>query len=910
MAEEKPPAPQPGIPAFDRLGEKITVPPEQVPELEKLGGRVASPEELAEARSDARYANESTARKVATTVTMAGPALYPIHAYLRSQGATVDPRLEAYTQGVSNTFTGGLASVGMKELVREVGGDDAAHAYGQQALDTEKAHEGLYHVGQGAGFVGALSAGGSGGALGKAGKFIPGVGISALGESAEQLAARGLTGLAERGVLGRAAATGLSLGVRGGVEGAIYGAANEYSEEKLGESPVVADKVFAAMGMGALGGFAGGALLGGGGSLVKSGAGAAFDATAGKLGKGLASFAKKGEGFAADAEAKANAAIEEGKTLGKEAVAQAKAAPANAVAETLEKGAAATGTNVTQEKNAIDAFVDHAASKDVQKGVAYDQAAKSILSGNGLQSTKFVKMAERYLPNGTQDLGEVMLRRNLINVDDGIINAARHGTPADIAPRAAAELDLVGKQIGDITEASGGRIKNTDVVKSLMEVVAPYDASAATRPIAKSLRSFGADLLDSLRITGDEGSVSVQDLLRERKALDKMVFENAALDPSMQIQVKRELRSKLEGLVVQSLDESSGKVPGELADKYKLLKKDFTALSIISEAAEDSAARSAKAGTFGLRDMLFGGGGLSGLALGAGHKIVRERGNAAAAVLLYRMAEMGTLTKVVRSVDDSIGRAARGLVTAPKPKPLPLSHDADIAREAVSTAGRELNIIERAQHAAKRVAAAQASPEAFAAHVNAQTERIAATSPQLASGLQQRITSVFALLASKTPAASPDPYNPHPAPRMNHAEATSYLRSHYYAEKPQRFFDEIEHGRITREGAEVARLAMPDAFAELQARMGAEVADAISRGIKVPFSQRRRIDTLLETQTDPSSRPDVMKTLQANVQSVEASGKMSPDAAPPAPVPKRPFAQKTTTQQSPYDRLTEGIGRR
>lgn len=94
--------------------------------------------------------------------------------------------------------------------------------------------------------------------------------------------------------------------------------------------------------------------------------------------------------------------------------------------------------------------------------------------------------------------------------------------------------------------------------------------------------------------------------MRERKALDKIVFENAPLDPSITTQVKRDLRAKLEGLVVQSLDESSGKLSGELAKEYKALKKDYLALSIASDAAEDSAARMAKARSLSLTDYLAG----------------------------------------------------------------------------------------------------------------------------------------------------------------------------------------------------------------------------------------------------------------------------------------------------------------
>ena len=52
--------------------------------------------------------------------------------------------------------------------------------------------------------------------------------------------------------------------------------------------------------------------------------------------------------------------------------------------------------------------------------------------------------------------------------------------------------------------------------------------------------------------------VAVQEPIAERKAVDRMVFDNAALDAAPPSKPRGELRSKLEDLVVKSLDETSG----------------------------------------------------------------------------------------------------------------------------------------------------------------------------------------------------------------------------------------------------------------------------------------------------------------------------------------------------------------
>ena len=61
--------------------------------------------------------------------------------------------------------------------------------------------------------------------------------------------------------------------------------------------------------------------------------------------------------------------------------------------------------------------------------------------------------------------------------------------------------------------------------------------------------------------------------------------------------------------MVKSLDETSGKLPGELKAKYLGLKKDYLALSIGHDLLEDSAARDAKHARFlGLSDLTAGNG--------------------------------------------------------------------------------------------------------------------------------------------------------------------------------------------------------------------------------------------------------------------------------------------------------------
>lgn len=522
------------------------------------------------------------------------------------------------------------------------------------------------------------------------------------------------------------------------------------------------------------------------------------------------------------------------------------------------------------------------------KGLAYDRAWSSLGSGFGLQSTEFAKRAQRYLPGGTRDVGEVLMRKGILNREAGLIDAARAGTPAAMLPKLETELEAVGKRIGEITGASGGQVSSEAIIKAINDVAAPYDASAATRPIGKSLRAYGDVLVDSLGIANGAESIAVQDVLRERKALDLMVFENAPLDPKIATQVKRDLRGKLEGLVVDALDEASGKLKGELAAEYKALKKDYLALNIAKEAAEDSAARAAKAGFLGLKDLAAGNG---SIVKSLASKAFRERGDAVAATMLYQAAERGSLSKWVQRVDDQIGKASKGLLQ-PAPKGLP--RPSERMPEAKTLARTALT----------RISEFKSDPEGFVEKATRQAEALAAYDPQLADMLISRQVQAMSFLANKVPVVpDPDPLDPRPDPKMTPNEQAELARYAWYAEKPGRFFAEVARGKITFEGAEVAQALMPRAFAELQARTEEELATQLARGNKLPYRQRHLLGVLLDMATTPSQRPDHARFLQANVSS---------DAADPTPPPpKRPLRNAPSSHMSALDRLElGGPGRR
>jgi hypothetical protein len=894
--------------------------------VKAAGGKLLTKTEALHEEQRAEYEAKPVADRVVGGVvgTATGPVVGNV---LGGTGViTQAPEVQAFQQGQNAALTGGLDQIAVKEALEATAGKQAAAAYGKHQLEIKQANEGWHTGGEVTGFAAQALAGGGSGAA----RALPGVGISALGGATEGLAARALGGVAARGVLGRALATSGELAARGAVEGALYGAANEVTEEALGDSGLAADKIFAAGGHGALFGGLGGAVLGGTGSLAKSTVGGAIGAARG----GLSRVLSKGEeaanavrGAAADAGAKADVAVTEGKALAKGVADEAGTAVAGAgravedgaIGAVNDAGKAAAAAAESPTGKGIRGILGELSTAEGTRGLAYDQAWGAIGKGQGLQATRYAKQAQRYLPNGTRDVGEVMMRKGIINAEDGWLAAAKAGTPEHLLPKIGAELDTVGQRIGDITSASPARVDVNHIIDAVDQIASPYAGKAGQRHIAASVHSYADDLGDVLGVlkqntetgaisrglpTGANeviyGSpdVSVQALLHQRKALDELVYkETKAMDPKMRVQALRDLRTKLEGVITDAMDEASGKVSGELRAEYKALKKDYVALSIAKDVAEDSAARASKHSAFSFTAVQAAAGAaasghiLAAPVVGIGTQLVKERGAAAAAVLLHRAADMGTLAKLMKGVDEGIGRAAQGILTAPKRGPLP---EVPVG-----------SVRDRAHAALARIAEAKADPDAYLEKVARNTESLSQSAPELAGALMQKATSYLAFMESKIPSAPPpDPLDPHPVPRLTDAEASRIAKYEWYWQKPDRFFAEVEHGHLTFEGIEVAKAAMPGAFAELQARTAEGLATLMAQKRPPPYAQRQKIGDLLDFPATAAQGFAHAQFLQKNAML------LSQTATGPAKAPPRASTQ-SKPQRSPLDRLeADGPGRR
>jgi hypothetical protein len=815
----------------------------------KAGGKVLSAKEAAAEQLHADYEAKGTAEKVVggATALAAGPIAG--NALSGAGVITVAPEVQALQQGESTGLTAGLDQVAVHHALEAVAGKDAAKAYAQNQKAVAEAHSGFKTAGELAGFA-AAAYGGSG--LGGAARALPGVGISAVGGAAEGVAARALGGVAAKGVLGRALATSGELAARGAVEGALYGAANEITEADLGDRDVAADKLFSAMGHGALFGGLGGAALGGTGSLAKSAVGGTVKAIRGGLSKAALAAEEAGEGALAKD--------------GSKSLANATDSWLHNKADDLALDA--LGATKVQARNAMKGFSE-AEQREVAsyvRSVAIEPAAKDA----GVLGAAFKAGAE----GRADDMLAKIAADKYGRVAEGLSGAVK-GTKARV------EVGTIGKAANDLAD---------DMLKD------PVRAAGAKSFLERAQAETDA-IMRSGKVDLATNTMDAADAFYLRARMEKAAYEMGRQNNAAGEAYKQWMR-KWDAHVVNAIDEAAAKAGSDgTAAEIRHWKRQWRYASAAEEMAELGAESVKRNNIFGIREAIGGAAGIAaghpllGLGTMVGGKVLKERGAAAASALLGKMADLGTLSTVVRKMDDQIGRSAKGLLSAPA-KGTPYELPTGTTRE-------------RADQALKAVTEAKADPEAFIAKVARTTEPMATSAPELAGALAQRMTDAVSFLASKVPSPPPpDPLDPHPTPMLTDAEASRLAKYAWYTERPARFFEEVEHGHLTFEGIETAKALMPGAFAELQARTAEGLATLAAQGRKPPFAERQKLGALLDF-------PATISQGFAHAQFLQKNAVLASQAASgPAPAPKRATSQ-ISTQRSPLDRLeASGPGRR
>lgn len=759
-----------------------TMPEEEVPNLPD-GARVLSKAEVdkhdAEVRQQERSDRAGIGGTIADVAGAASGLINPL-AYQGGPGSSG----EAYNRGVTSGLSAGLNEVAERKAYDATMGTSAGAKFAQQRDDIKAASPIAHTAGEVMGFTAGAAAmpASPAGVIGKAGGLIErGAGLVLKGGG---------------GALRQAATTGVKMGLRGGFEAGIAGGIQSAADDLVHDSPVNGEKLWTTMGHSAVGGAVFGGGLGATGSLAASGA----KAGARSLIRGLSRTAEEN--------------------------------PGGKLAQILTDA-------------------DGAA-----RSTANEQAWRAMGAGFDLQSTSFAKRANRYLPNGTPDLGEAAIRHDVIDLGKGLsperaaIHAAQNNSPAQMLERAESAHARAGKTIGDIVDASGARVTAPELMSAVEPIIQKYEGAAATRGIARDLRGYTADLFDSMGLRSMDGTASVQDLIRERRALGGRVFgDNVTVDPKTALAAKREMVSALEDVAERVMDSASGKVPGEELARYKTAKADYHKLSLITETLEDSVARVAKQRNLSVTDYgaaiasAASGHPLAAPVVAVGHKMLRTRGNAAAAAYLTRAAEQQTFSRLIAKADGFVDGAVTGVIAeAPPPKRLPKTSSKPVDGRAEHEALRD-----EAKAIVKWTGEVGANPRATLSRLQEAAELVGRhAGPQAAAAYTMSSLKAMQYVSKYVPQKERrDPLDPRSVPPLTMDEAQTLVRAHRYAAQPMTVWQDFAKGIVTPEGLDAAQTLMPEQFADFQVKLFAHVQEHMMRNRMLTQSQRLRVDKLL-----------------------------------------------------------------
>ncbi len=891
------------IPVLDPEGRFGTVDESELDQLPE-GARVLTKQEQAQKAVDDRYDALPTVNKVAGAVNTAaaaalGPAGLLLHSdpYAPHDVLGTDPA--AFGAGVREGLTAGVSDAVTRTAIDAFGGKAAGDRYAQQVDDVAEASPWSHGAGSAAGMLAGAAAGGESAIA----KMLPSAGIGALGAPIEKGVERALGGLAARGALGRAATTAAGMAARGALEGTAFAGIQQTASDITHDDPATGKKYYAAMGHGALLGGGLGGVLGFTGSLGATGLRAARTKIASSIIGSLEKAPSAVEGVPHAEPVAAGAHVDPYAEWA--AQAQKDARGAAGLPDPIEAAPAERAPAARASAEAPPAPGPSVASAAATK-LANEQAFRAVGGGFGLQSTRYAKEAAKYFPGGTADLGEVALRYGAIDMGgpnanpwQAAVAAAKGGTPTEIAPKLAAAEAKVGARIGEITDQSGARIHVNDIEKVFGRVRAEPERIAGNEHVVNAIDSYRDSLRSKLRVAPD-GTVSVQDLLEQRKGLDAIVYqETKTLDPGRRVAALRSVRSGIEDVITEALDNASGRVPGELRAEYKALKKDYHALRILNEAAEDSAARAAKGASFGLGEKFAVGAAVasghfaSAPVLALGGKVLRERGNAAAAAFIAKSVQQGHVDAVMKAWSDRVKKAAGGVLREAETGPSARSRSSSQERKSAEQGRADVrDAQEKAVAITRWVADTKGNPARLQQALSDAAAQLGESAgPRAAEGYTAATIQALAFISRYVPQRERrDPFDPRSVPAPTYEEADRLIRATKYATRPETILADFERGVITPEGLAARQVFIgDDDWLKFQIELQDHALQHIRRNKQLTQSQRLRLDKLLPYPAGADLRPAAIAAIQDSLSKKPAPGGPSANLTggggpPPAPV--------------------------
>jgi len=668
--------------------------------------------------------------------------------------------------------------------------------------------------------------------------------IAGVGRAAENTALRLLGTEAAESAASRILGRGISAGAGAGAEGVAYGAGQLVTESALTDPDLTAEQIAAHLGMSALWSGGAGGLLGGLGRAGREG----YDATRNALMR------------RAGTEATEEASQELGSRVGR-----------------------------LMSPQAVDDFI-----------------TSSAFQAAGAMKRDIDAAAQR--AGGVSQIGRDAL-------DLGVVTAA--SSVDDIAERAAREAEKWGARVGELVRGLDGqnavRPDGNRIMRRVQEEVLdrlgdnPF-FDDIRRTVERDIRPFAS----RFATTADEAGNAVagealgfEQLHKIRQGMDDLIYRNK-LSNSPIVAELRAVRGILEDEIETAGAEAARSV-GDAAfrDAYQQAKRLYGSMKTVRDMAADRVRRNDANRWLSPSDYgLAISGGLGGAVIssadgdtdpgaiaigflsGLAHKFARERGRAFLAAGLDKISRVGAIQRtaqtVARQTDEGVNGFFRNLSSTAR-------ETGQRARRAV--APLSLEAYERTAGAAKSFSE---DPRGSSERLAQATEGVSRGNPEIGAALQSQAVRGANFLVSRLPATrQTNMLQPHLArPRPSDTEMSKFLRYARAVDDPLSILDDMEGGRLTREGVEVLKEVYPRLYQDVVKKVTERLADEKE---PLPYEARLQIGTLLGVPTDPSLLPENIASFQETY-AVTAQPQQAA-ARPQTPAPELASSLQTDAQR-------------
>jgi hypothetical protein len=546
--------------------------------------------------------------------------------------------------------------------------------------------------------------------------------------------------------------------------------------------------------------------------------------------------------------------------------------------------------------------LDAAMSSESVERFAREQAFRS-LGGR----KRFVQEAERH--GGMPGIGEVLLRRGIVNARDGLDATAE---------RLVREVSQVGEEIGGLVQQAD---TIAEAAPSLERIAAIRDdfvsklrgartgsgerlARQLEAELAPIFREFDPDAIAAGRrvgrdaIAGPVEQLTVSDLHAWRRAIDDTAFRGTnAINPNP-------LAAELQGVrraVEDEIEASMERAGGEIAAAYRGAKRDYGALRLARDTAADTLEREGANRSFSLSDYLttiagasvfdtaIPGAGLAmGFLTGALNKWARENGPRLAAVGAHRLSRLNAARLASAETQNRTALALQRLI----------ARGPSTQRGTRGSMPARLLTVAAYDETVREVQQWANNPLAATDRLHEKTAGLAEVAPKVHAHAALSVQRGVDYLHLRVPPASVPDLSPLGHLRTQRppsdGERIAFMRAARAVTDPGSVIEDMENGRLTPQAVDALKNVYPQIYADLVQTAFAELADADEAP---PYETLVQLSTLLGVPLDPSLQPEFIARMQASHASAAPTAQPPSQAVAPRPAPGIAGQAATETQR-------------